>query len=265
VVIGWATLRLLPTTPWQLLLIVLSGVMFFAARLRRYSTATTAITLFVVLCFNQAGNGYDVIWPRLLDTLIGAGIAALSIYLVLPDWHGRQLDQVLSNTLRNDARYLQQIIAQYIHGKRDDLTYRIARREAHNADAALSGMLANMLREPGRQRRGNEDLLRFLTIAHTMLGHISALGAHREVIGNEHSRDTVTLAGNLAVTKLEHLADALITNTPASTTDSEAGQSITPHADGVDNDAARLVLSQLALILAHRDRLASVVRDIRAS
>ncbi|GLQ51148.1 YccS family putative transporter [Dyella flava] len=264
VVIGWATLRMLPAAPWQLLLIMLSGVLFFAARLRRYTTATAAITLFVVLCFNLAGHGYDVMWPRLLDTLIGAGIAALSIYLILPDWQGRQLDRVLSDTLRNDARYLQQIITQYIHGKRDDLTYRIARREAHNADAALSGMLANMLREPGRQRRGNEDLLRFLTIAHTMLGHISALGAHREVIGSAQSRDTVTLAGNLAVTKLEHLADALATNTPAGIADSEVEQSMTPHADGVNDETARLVLSQLALILAHRDRLVSVVRDIRA-
>lgn len=262
VVLGWATLRLLPTAPWEWVLIVLSAVIFFAARLRRYSLATAAITLFVVLCFNQAGSGYDVMWPRLLDTLIGAGIAALSIYFILPDWQGRQLDQVLANTLRNDARYLQQIIAQYIHGKRDDLAYRIARREAHNADAALSGVLANMLREPGRQRRGNEDLLRFLTIAHTMLGHISALGAHRQVLAGQHSRDTVTLAGNLTVTKLEHLADALIAN--ASAMDSEAEQSMTPPADGLDDDTARLVLSQLALILAHRDRLVSVVRDIRA-
>jgi YccS/YhfK family integral membrane protein len=264
VIIGWATLRLLPTAPWQLLLIVLSGVTFFAARLRHYAIATVAITLFVVLCFNQAGNGYEVMWPRLLDTLIGAGIAALSIYLILPDWQGRQLDQILSNTLRNDARYLQQVIAQYVHGKRDDLAYRIARREARNADAALSGMLANMLREPGRQQRGNEDLLRFLTIAHTMLGHISALGAHRQAIDCKESRDTVTLAGNLTVTKLEHLADALTRNTPAPSPNHEAEQSMTPPTDGVADETARLVLSQLSLILAHRDRLASVVRDIRA-
>ncbi|MFC3651001.1 YccS family putative transporter [Dyella humi] len=264
VVIGWATLRLLPGTPWQLLLIVLSGVAFFAARLRRYTLATASITLFAVLCFNQAGNGYDVMWPRLLDTLIGAAIAAIAIYLILPDWQGRQLDQVLSNTLRNDARYLQQVIAQYVHGKRDDLPYRIARREAHNADAALSGMLANMLREPGRQQRGNEDLLRFLIIAHTMLGHISALGAHRQAISHPEARDTVTLAGNLIVTKLEHLADALLTNAPASPSDTEAEQSMMPHADGVNDETARLVLGQLGLILTLRDRLASVVRDMRS-
>ena len=261
VVIGWATLRLLPAAPWPLLLIVLSGVVFFAARLRRYTLATASITVFVVLCFNQAGNGYEVMWPRLLDTLIGAAIAALAIYLILPDWQGRQLDQVLSNTLRNDARYLQQIIAQYVHGKRDDLPYRIARREAHNADAALSGMLANMLREPGRQQHGNENLLRFLTIAHTMLGHISTLGAHRQAIGDAQVRDTVTLAGNLIVTKLEHLADALLA--PVSPPDSETEQSMMPPADGVQDEVARLVLGQLGLILVLRDRLASVVRDIR--
>ncbi|GLQ46451.1 TIGR01666 family membrane protein [Dyella lipolytica] len=264
VVIGWATLRLLPTAHWQLLLIVLSGVVFFAARLRRYSIATAAITVFVVLCFNQAGNGYEVMWPRLLDTLIGAAIAALSIYLILPDWQGRQLDQVLANTLRSDARYLEQIMAQYVHGKRDDLAYRVARREAHNADAALSGVLANMLREPGRQRRGNEDLLRFLTIAHTMLGHISALGAHRQAIGSPQARDTVTLAGNLMVTQLEHLADALTAHTTMSPADGELQQSMTPHVDGIEDETARLVLGQLALIMAHRDRLAAVVRDIQA-
>ncbi|GLQ96367.1 TIGR01666 family membrane protein [Dyella mobilis] len=263
VILGWATLRLLPEAPWQLLLIILSGVLFFAERLRRYTLATASITVFVVLCFNQAGSGYDVMWPRLLDTLIGAAIAALAIYLILPDWHGRQLDQVLSNTLRNDARYLQQVIAQYASGKRDDLPYRIARREAHNADAALSGVLANMLREPGRQRRGNEDLLRFLTIAHTMLGHISALGAHRQAIACAQARDAVTLAGNLTVTQLQQLADALASNVPALRQEDEAVQSATPRSDGVSDDTARLVLGQLSLILAQRDRLASVVRDIR--
>ena len=43
----------------------------------------------------------------------------------------------------------QQIIQQYASGKRDDLSYRLARRNAHNADATLSTALGNMLMEPG--------------------------------------------------------------------------------------------------------------------
>jgi uncharacterized membrane protein YccC len=99
-VIGWATLKLVPFDAGQMPLVVLSGVVFFAARLRRYTTATAAITLFVVLCFNQVGSGYDVMWPRLLDTLMGAVIAALAMRFVLPDWQGRRFGEVLADMVR---------------------------------------------------------------------------------------------------------------------------------------------------------------------
>ncbi len=188
----------------------------------------------------------------------------LSIYLILPDWQGRQLDQVLANTLRNDARYLQQIMAQYIQGKRDDLAYRNrAAAKRITPMQRLAGCSPTCFGNPIASGVANEDLLRFLTIAHTMLGHISALGAHRQAIGSAPARGTITLAGNLVVTKLEHLADALAANTPASQTDNGSGQGVTLHADSLEDEAARLVLGQLALILAHRDRLATVVHDIR--
>jgi len=262
-VIGWATLRLLPFGPWQIPLIIISGVVFFAARLRQYPLATAAITVFVVLAFNQVGNGYDVMWPRLLDTLIGASIAALAIQFILPDWQGRQLSQVLADTVRNDARYLEQIIAQYASGKRDDLVYRIARRDAHNADATLSGVLANMLREPGRRRQGSETLLRFLATAHTLLGHISTLGVHRQVIGPEPARDVITHAGALTIASLERLANALANHASAPASD-DAELSKALETDGIDDETAQLVLGQLTLVLVQRDRLALLASTIHA-
>jgi YccS/YhfK family integral membrane protein len=261
-VAGWATLRLLPFGPWQMPLIVLTGVVFFATRQRQYTLATAAITLFVVLCFNQVGNGYAVMWPRLLDTLIGAGIAALAIHLILPDWRGRQLNQVLADTVRTDARYLARIIAQYASGKRDDLPYRIARRDAHNADATLSGVLANMLREPGQDRRNHEVLLRFLAIAHALLGHLSALGAHRQAIRSQPAGDAVTQAGALATTALEQLTEALATNTAVPPDDTAARLADALDAPGIDDETARLVLGQLALVLAQRDRLAVLAGEL---
>ena len=32
--------------------------------------------LMVLFCFNQVGDGYGLIWPRLFDTLLGSLIAA---------------------------------------------------------------------------------------------------------------------------------------------------------------------------------------------
>jgi len=262
-VLGWAALQLVPFGPWQMPLIVLSGVTFFAARLRRYPTATAAITLFVVLCFNQVGNGYEVMWPRLLDTLIGAAISALAMRLILPDWQGRRLDDVLADTVRCDAHYLARILVQYTHGRRDDLGYRIVRRDAHNANAALSALLANMLREPGEHRRANELLLRFLAAAQTLLGMLSALGANRQVITSAPAREAVEQAGARIVEALQQLADALANGLEAmGSADDEAFAQAMAICDS--NETARLILGQLAQVMSQRDRLVELANEFHA-
>lgn len=262
-VAGWASLHLFVFGPAQLLLVVVSGVVFFAARHRGYALATAAITLFVVLCFNQLGSGYEVMWPRLLDTLIGAGIAALATWFILPDWHQRRLNDVLADTLRTDARYLQRIIAQYASGRQDDLDYRIARRDAHNAHAALSGVLGSMLREPDRHQQGSELLLRFLTSAHTLLGHLSTLGAHRQRISDPATLTLVEQAGAGAVLALEQVADALGTNGAATPCHHEV-MLPAPNVTTSGNEPGDLVLAQLALALEQRDRLAELGVEISA-
>jgi len=263
-VLGWATLKLVPFGTWQALLMVLSGVAFFAARLRRYSTATAAITLFVVLCFNQLGSGYDVMWPRLLDTLIGAAIAALAMRFVLPDWQGRRFDEVLADTVRSDARYLEQIIRQYDSGRRDDLDYRIARRDAHNANATLSTVLANMLREPGAHLRGTETLLRFLSAAHTLLGQLSALGVNRQAVEPPMAHDAVARAGKAAVDALAQLGDALANGLTAQTASDDTGW-LESQAANADDETASLVLGQLMQVMKQRDRLAELANALEST
>ena len=256
-VAGWAALRLAPFGLWQMLLIVVTGVGFFATRLRHYTLATASITLFVLLCFNQIGNGYEVMWPRLLDTLIGAGIAALAIYLVLPDWRGRRLAEVLAESLRSDARYLAQILAQYAKGKRDDLPYRIARRDAHNADAALSGQFAAMLREPERDPASREALLRFLTAAHVLLGQLSALGAHRQAMTPDAAA-AVQAAGQRVTAVLERLADRL-----AGRADVVLPADEEPNVPTTSDATARFVLDQLARMTHQFARLAECAEALR--
>ncbi|MEP7185314.1 MAG: YccS family putative transporter [Rhodanobacter sp.] len=259
-VVGWAVLHSISPL-WQLPLIVLTGVLFFATRHRRYAMATAVITLFVLLLVNQVGDGYAVMLPRLLDTVIGAAIAALAIHFILPDWQRRQLGQVLAETVRSDARYLAQILPQYRNGKRDDLDYRIARRDAHNANATLSGVLAQMLREPGGKGRDDEALLRFLTAAHVLLAHLSTLGSHRQPLASADAVKTVTQCGEVVVTALDHVADALVD--PGKTnTEALIGQ---PQAfDGglADDDTATLVLTQLALVSWQCRKLAELTAEL---
>ncbi|WP_313084072.1 YccS family putative transporter [Pulveribacter sp.] len=219
-VLGWALMRLFPQPAVQALLAVLGGVAFFLTRTQRYTTATAAVTLMVLMLFNHGtGAGYALIVPRLLDTLVGAAIAAAGLLLVLPDWQGRRLGAGAADALAACAAYLRQIVAQYATGRSDDLAYRVARRRAHDADAALTTMLSHMLHEPPWVRRHARAGLDLLGSTHTLLGCLSALGAHRDLQPDPgaHTLPQDDLAGRAAEAlagQIEAVAQALRTHTP---------------------------------------------------
>ncbi|WP_053842446.1 YccS family putative transporter [Paracidovorax avenae] len=208
-VLGWALLRLFPSLPLQALFAVAAGVLFFVTRTTHYLTATAAITLLVLMCFNQAtGAAYGLILPRLLDTMIGSAIAAVAMLWVLPDWQGRRLAAVAAQALAAHAHYLREILSQYATGKADDLDYRLARRNAHNADAAFSTTLSHLLQEPRHVRSHSLAGMRMLVASHTLLNYLSALGAHRAGPAGP-AADLAQEAGAHAAERLESLAAAL--------------------------------------------------------
>tara|TARA_R100000541_G_scaffold340_20_gene2518 strand:- start:25700 stop:27886 length:2187 start_codon:yes stop_codon:yes gene_type:complete len=248
--VGWALFDLFPSQQVQALFAVIAGVVFFATRSSRYTLATAAITLLVLFCFNQVGDGYGLFWPRLVDTLLGSLIAAAAVFFVLPDWQGRRLNQVVANTLARSADYLRQIMAQYESGKRDDLAYRLARRNAHNADAALSTTLSNMLLEPGHFRKDAETGFRFLILSHTLLNYLSGLGAHRESLPADARDDMLESAAQQLARSLDELADGLQHDQPVavySEAEEALAQQLEQTSEDID-DSHRLLQTQLGLI-----------------
>ncbi|MDR3435732.1 YccS family putative transporter [Telmatospirillum sp.] len=247
---GWALITLFPGPEIQRLIAVAAGVAFFIYRTNRYVLATGAITLMVVCCFNQVVDGYGIIWPRLTDTLLGSLISGLVVFFVLPDWQGRQLHKVVAGTLNGSSRYLRELMRQYDTGKSDDLAYRVARRNAHAADAALSATLSNMLGEPGRFRKEAESCLRNLVMSHTLLGYLSALGAHRAALPASFRDDRLSAAADRIAVALDGIADDLAACRPVALANGEEDQLAQEleTAAGDADDQHRLLGTQLSLI-----------------
>ncbi|WPP45088.1 YccS family putative transporter [Pseudomonas sp. AN-1] len=247
---GWALFDLFPGALVQSLIAVAAGVVFFATRASRYTLATAAITLMVLFCFNQVGDGYGLIWPRLVDTLLGSLIAGLAVFLILPDWQGRRLPSVMASTLHSHASYLRQILQQYASGKRDDLAYRLARRNAHNADAALAACLASMRLEPGHFRREADVGFRGLALSHTLLGYLSALGAHRPGQPLELHGSLVEQAAAHLTASLESIARGLQARQApeAASRDEEALARELEQLPEDGDERQRLLRTELALI-----------------
>ncbi|MDA7414739.1 YccS family putative transporter [Xenophilus arseniciresistens] len=233
VVLGWALIELFPQPLLQTLFAVLAGVLFFAMRSTRYLLATACMTLLVLMSFHQVMDSAALIVPRLIDTAIGSVIAGLAVLLVLPHWQARRIHEVAGRALREHAAYLQQIAAQYRSGASDTLAYRLARRNAHNADAALATAVNEMLREPGFARPQAGAALRFLIQAHTLLNYLSALGSHRTALGDAARGPLLQQAADEAGAALLALGEALARGQP-------------PPADTAAARAARAALSALS-------------------
>ncbi|MCH4884348.1 TIGR01666 family membrane protein [Pseudomonas sp. FSL R10-0056] len=249
--VGWALFDLFPNPLVQSMFAVVAGVVFFINRTTRYTLSTAAITLMILFCFNQVGDGYGLFLPRLFDTLVGSVIAAAAVFLFLPDWQGRRLNQVLANTLSCNSQYLRQIMQQYAQGKSDSLAYRLARRNAHNADAALSTTLANMLMEPGHFRKDADMGFRFLVLSHTLLSYLSGLGAHRDTqLPAEVREQLIEGAGSKIADSIDQIAQGLATKQAVAVQSDEeealAGE-LEQMPDEIDENQ-RLVQTQLALI-----------------
>ncbi|MFT0474954.1 YccS family putative transporter [Pseudomonas antarctica] len=270
--VAWALFDLFPSPLVQSLFAIAAGLVFFINRTTRYTLATAAITLMVLFCFNQVGDGYGLFLPRLFDTLIGSLIAGLAVFLFLPDWQGRRLNKVLANTLTCNSIYLRQIMQQYAAGKSDDLAYRLARRNAHNADAALSTTLANMLMEPGHFRKEADVGFRFLVLSHTLLSYLSGLGAHRETqLPAEVREHLIDGAGNSLAASIDEIATGLANKQPVAI-QSDAEEALAAELEQMPeeiDEGQRLVQTQLALICRQlgplRTLAAHLIKDTRAA
>lgn len=184
VVAGIAMIQVLPTHLGQLVLLIISVFIFQYYKQSNYSLAVAFITVYV-LCSNNFmyDNGVGNMLPRVIDTLLGAMLAFASVRFLWPDWQYKRLPHLLAHAFISNSNYIKAITEEYspLHADDDknDLPYRIARREAHKADNELSLSWQSMRIEPKSHRKFLEQAFRLTYINHALLSNISTLAVGR--------------------------------------------------------------------------------------
>ena len=256
VTVGYAILYFIPSVEGQLILLVLSGILFFELRSKQYAQATAFITILALLNFNLDGLGLAAVWPRMLDTLIGCALAWFGVSFIFPDWKFRRLPRTIRRALSAQCDYFAEVAQQYGHGRNNGLRYRIVRRQAHNTDADLASLISTLATEPDFDATQKSLAFEFLCLHHTLLSYIAALGAHREQI-----QDPEILA--LLQHAQEDIQGALLRDEMPDLTAQALLQDIRQRLNQNPNSEqkALIVLQQLSLILNILARL----RDLKQS
>lgn len=185
IILGYAILYFVPSIEGQLLLLIISGVLFFDLRSKQYAQATAFITIMALINFNLDGLGFEAAMPRMINTVLGCALAWLGMTFIFPDWKFRRLPRTIQRSLEAQCAYLENVVNQYHQGRNNSLNYRIVRRAANNTDADVASLISTLATEPDFDPSQKTLAFEFLCLNHTFLSYIAALGAHREKIQDQ--------------------------------------------------------------------------------
>ncbi|ANF82316.1 TIGR01666 family membrane protein [Acinetobacter sp. NCu2D-2] len=243
IILGFSILYFIPSVEGQLLLLILSGVLFFELRSKQYAQATAFITILALINFNLDGMGFEAALPRMIDTVIGCAIAWFGVSFIFPDWKFRRLPRSIKRSMQAQCDYLAEVIEQYKYGRNNGLNYRIVRRAAHNTDAEVASLISTLATEPDFDPNQKSLAFEFLCLNHTLLSYIAALGAHRNTIQNQQVLD---LLDQSFVAIQSALLDDQMVDLSAQTTIQDIRQNLSPTND--EDQKALIVLQQLSLM-----------------
>ena len=257
IVLGYAILYFVPSIEGQLLLLILSGVLFFDLRSKQYAQATAFITILALINFNLDGMGFDAALPRMLNTLIGCALAWFGVSFIFPDWKFRRLSRSIERALTAQCNYLAEVTEHYKHGRNNGLKYRVVRRAAHNNDADLASLISTLATEPDFDPTQKTLAFEFLCLNHTLTSYIAALGAHRKKIDDPEVLNLLDLAlddiqGSLLRDEMPDL------NTPDLLDHIRQRLNQNPEED----QTSLIVLQQLSLILSILNQLSRLKQSL---
>ncbi|MCC5647345.1 FUSC family protein [Nostoc sp. CHAB 5824] len=181
-----ATITSKPVLDIIILLTVFFGISLIGVN---YSYSVVFLSIFVLLIIDI---GHPIGWQfagfRVLNTLIGAGLAFASHYFILPNRERDRLPSQLATALRECHNYFRDVMAVYQGTKEPDSNIISQRRQTGLAIGNAQASFQGLLREPQMQKGLVEPVMTLLVYMGRFTSAVIVLAVHLE-----HFRGTVPL------------------------------------------------------------------------
>ncbi|GGG42291.1 membrane protein [Christiangramia forsetii] len=158
---------------------ILSLTLAFSLIQRNYTTAAIFITLSIIFIYALLQpEVLNVIQFRVVDTLIGAGLATFGNLILWPKWESQDIHNVIVSSLKANFEYLDQI-DEYYHKKENlPLSYKLARKKAFIEMGNLSSAFQRMTQEPKSKQKDLPVVYEIVGLSHTFLTASASLGTY---------------------------------------------------------------------------------------
>ncbi|MCX2837364.1 FUSC family protein [Salinimicrobium sp. MT39] len=144
---------------------------------RNYKTAAAFITLNVIFVYSLLKpNVLEVIEFRVLDTVVGAGLAFLGAKFLWPTWEYTLIQNFIRESIKANLSFLKEVEAFYNHKSALPASYRLARKKAFLAMGDLNAAFQRMAQEPKTDKKHLEEIFRIVSLNQEFLSATVSLG-----------------------------------------------------------------------------------------
>lgn len=154
IVVGGA-IMLLPIKH-ETFVVILIFISFFVAYYLRnnYKVGVFFVTIMMVVMMQLSKQGsWDLIWWRVLSTLIGSALAILISFAFWPIWEKQRFPSLLNHSFNQNLFFLNQVILSYEKKLPAGITWHRSRRLSEAANNNLFACVQRMYEEPQAHQR----------------------------------------------------------------------------------------------------------------
>lgn len=163
------------TALFVIMLLLMTGTYSFIRT--NYLLAVICMTPYILLLFHLLNTGQfkTIITDRIIDTVIGSGIAFAANFLLLPAWEHEQIKKYQAAAITAALAYYKSVSGSFTGTPVTDTQFRLSRKDAFVALANLSDAFARLLAEPKSKQRNALQIHQFVVLTHTLTSHIATL------------------------------------------------------------------------------------------
>lgn len=161
------------------ILALLSLTVAFSMIQRNYRTAAIFITLSIIFIYSLLQPDIlNVIEYRIIDTLVGAALAAAGNYILWPAWEAMGIRAVIGASIGANKEFLKQIDNFYHTKGKLPTSYKLARKRAFMEMGNLSAAFQRMTQEPKSKQKDMGLIFEIVSLNQTFLSALASLGAY---------------------------------------------------------------------------------------
>lgn len=186
---------------------ILCMLLGFSFTQTNYKVSATFVTMYVVFIYGiVTPNIGDLVQFRILDTLVGAGLAFLANHFLWPSWEFLNMPMYLEKSIKANQNYLKEISFYYNKKGPVSTAYRLARKNAFIEIGNLMASFQRMAQEPKSKQKQLPKVYKLTVLNHSLLSSLASLGTYIQ----SHKTTSASKAFNVVVdTVIENLDDAL--------------------------------------------------------